>query len=212
MRFLKQKIQASFEASQKLTAQNLSQNIPKSRPPRSARPKAQPKPTNSPSSETKTRKRLKGDTKTPKIYLQTKNIVTNFGKAIVTFAVSDIAMPYLRNIIKKVDPEGTEALGIQDFIKFIGNTKANISSIDGFRVLILEEKSDEKKTVLCKRVFRMIAEVFIKYFSVNWITHGRVTYKMIHLKFRYKMLRRIQNPSQFTYLKGYNKKKENDKI
>ncbi len=212
MRFLKQKIQASFEASQKLTAQNPSQNLPKSRPSRSSRPQTQPKQTNSPSSEAKTRERLKGDTKTPKIYLQTKNIVTNFGKAIVTFAVSDIALPYLGPIIKKVDHEGAEALGVQDFIRFIGNTKANISSIDGFRALILEEETDEKKTVLCKKAFRMIAEVFIKYFSVNWITHGRVTYKMMHLKFRYKMLRRIQNPSQFTYLKGYNKKKENNKV
>jgi len=211
MRLLKQKIQASFEASQKLNTQIAPPSPQNDLPVRETRSKVQRKPKVSTSPEVKTRKRLKNGTKTPKIYLQTKNIVTNFGKAIVAFASSELALPYLITIIKKRSPQ-PDFLKIQDFLDFISNTKANVNSIDSFRALILEEKSDEEKIILCKSVFRMIAEIFIKYFSVNWIIHGRVTYKMMHLKFRYKMLRRIQNPSFFTYLKGYNKKEMTQKL
>jgi len=160
-------------------------------------------------SEPKKRQRLKGDCFTPKCYLQAKNIVTNFGKAIATFGLSKLALPYLSAELDKSKYKGE--LQVSDFIEFMKENKGNINSIDNLRALLLIKESDSQKTVLCKQCFQVIAEVFIKYFSVNWIIHGRVTYKLEHLKFRFKMLRRIQNPEQFTYLKSYNDQKLLDK-
>jgi len=160
---------------------------------------------NNPQGQPKKRKRMKGDAFTPKMYLETKNIVTNFGKQMAAFAASDLALPYLGDIVKKLVSQG-DNIKLSSFQEFIGKTKGSISSIDSLRGLVLEGENDSEMTILCKKVFRMISEVFIKYFSVNWIIHGRITYKMPHLKFRYKMLRRIQNPSCFTYLKGYEKR------
>jgi len=158
-------------------------------------------------SSVKKRQRLQGDCFTPKIYLQAKNIVTNFGKAIATFAMSELALPYLTLELEK---EGFENLIKPDeFVEFVKSSKGKINSIEGLRSLILIEENDSPKAVAFKKCFQTLAEIFIKFFSVNWIIHGRVTYKLEHLKFRFRMLRRIKNPEVFTYLKGnYEKRKK----
>jgi hypothetical protein len=171
--------------------------------------------------EVRRRQRLQKDSITPKIYLEAKNIVTNFGKAIATFAASDLALPYLSyalsNESNKLSPEwvGKHNMGglnpevsVSDFLEFVKRAKSNINSIEGLRRVILEEEGNSEKEKLCKKAFKEISEVFVKYFSVNWIIHGRVTYKLEHLKFRNKMLRRIQNPENFTYLKGHKEKRK----
>jgi len=210
MSILKQKIKACTQA--KLKSPTLDQSIPTHKVFQSQQ--------NSPdlpqglklkksNSEPKKRQRLKGDCFTPKCYLQAKNIVTNFGKAIATFGLSKLALPYLSAELEKPKYEGK--LQVSDFIEFMKENKANINSIDNLRNLLLTKDEDSAKSIALKQCFQVIAEIFIKYFSVNWIIHGRVTYKLEHLKFRFKMLRRIQNPQQFTYLKSYNDQKLLDK-
>jgi len=125
---------------------------------------------------------------------ETKNIVKNFGKAISNFAMSEISAPYLDPILEK------EGVKLQDFIAYINKTKSNIDGLFRFRALLIPLKEDTEEISAIKRVYRAIGEVFIKYFSVNWIFHGRIQYKEAHLKSRYKMLRRIQHPELFTYL------------
>jgi len=49
---------------------------------------------------------MKGDAFTPKMYPETKNIVTNFGKQMAAFAASDLALPYLGDIVKKLVSQG----------------------------------------------------------------------------------------------------------
>ena len=125
----------------------------------------------------------------------TKNIVVNFGKAIASFAASSLAFPYLADLIEK------ENITSADFTQFINKSKSKIGGIDSFRnLLLINEDCDAPKLQACKRVFAGIAEIFIKYFSVNWITHGRVTHKLVYLKYRFKILRRIRNPEMFTYI------------
>jgi len=65
---------------------------------------------------------------------------------------------------------------------------------------LLPEKNENPMITKFKRLFQVISEIFIKYFSVNWIFDSKVQYKQAHLKFRFKILRRIQNPELFTYL------------
>jgi len=124
----------------------------------------------------------------------TKNIVINFGKAIAAFANSDLAEPYLAELVVK------EGVTLQDFKAFSADAKAKIGGIDSFRAFLLANEKDDATAIACKKVFTGIAEIFVKYFSVNWITHGRVTHKLTYLKYRFKILRRIQNPHLFTYI------------
>jgi len=124
----------------------------------------------------------------------TKNIVINFGKAIAAFANSELAEPYLNELFVK------EGIAADDFKTFSADAKAKIGGIDSFRSFLLATEKDDPREVACKKVFTGIAEIFVKYFSVNWITHGRVTHKLTYLKYRFKILRRVQNPHLFTYI------------
>jgi hypothetical protein len=68
------------------------------------------------------------------------------------------------------------------------------------------DDEDDEYTRSYKRVFQGISKVFIKFFSVNWIFDGKLKYKNEHIKFRNRMLRRIEKPEMFTYLKPFNRK------
>jgi len=127
---------------------------------------------------------------------ETKNLVKNFGKAICNFCNSHISLPYLEPMLEK------EGLHLKDFIDYISQNKVTIEGLHKFRSLLLTFEDDSHQIKAFKKVFRQIGEVFIKNFSVNWIYHGRVQYKEAHLKFRFKMLRRIRQPELFTYLKA----------
>ena len=83
----------------------------------------------------------------------------------------------------------------------MNQAKNKIAGIDSFKSLFVVGENDDSETAIFKQLFGMLGEVFIKYFSVNWIIHGRVTNKLVYLKYRGKMLRRIQNPESFTYIK-----------
>lgn len=55
-----------------------------------------------------------------------------------------------------------------------------------------------------KTLFKETCIVFIKYFAVNWVFASKVSYKTEHIKFRFKLLRRVKNPKMFTYMKNSN--------
>jgi len=125
----------------------------------------------------------------------TKNIVINYGKAIASFASSDLAKPYLKEYVQD------EGVSYEKFLKFIIEAKETIGGIASFRSLLIDNDQEEKEMRSYKKILRRIGEVFIKYFSVNWIIHGRMAHKMTYLKFRSRMLRRIKNPEYFTYIR-----------
>ena len=131
-----------------------------------------------------------------------RHMIPNYSKALMAFATSSIAVYYLEPALQR------EGITLDDFVSFVNKAKQTHSNIVAFRKLLLIGSEEEVKTVACKVVFRMISEVFIKYFSVNWIMHSRVTQKLMYLKFRSKMLRRIQNPELFTYVRRRVKKRE----
>jgi hypothetical protein len=148
----------------------------------------------------KKRRRVAGCPVTTETDRATKNIVKNYGKAICSFASSPISTPYLEPLAKK---HGVEMI---DFINFVSNAKESIESMSSFRNHLLITEEDDELRCKLKQIFRSICEVFIKFFSVNWIFSGRLTYKEIHLKFRFKLLRRVRNPESFTYLSARAKK------
>ena len=119
----------------------------------------------------------------------------NYGRAICSFAVSNIASPYIGEILEK------EGVLFESFVEYINEIKEKIDGLQHFRSVLLMKDTDDEKVIAMKRCFVGISEVFIKKFSVNWIYHSKVFHKEAHLKFRFKMLRRIQCPELFTYLK-----------
>ncbi len=133
----------------------------------------------------------------------TKNIVKNYGKAICNFAASKLAMPYLEPFIVK------ERLNFEKFSEYILDKKGSIESIESFRILFIVTSEDSEQEASYKRILKEMGIIFIKYFSVNWIYSSKITHKEAHLKFRFKMIRRISNPELFTYLRPFGKKTKN---
>lgn len=127
----------------------------------------------------------------------TKNIVKNYAHAILTFAQSPIAVPYLTKFCQQ------ERVDMRGFIEFIKPCKAKMEGIHQFRAILLIVSSDSEKVANYKRVFRQLCEVFIKFFSVNWIFNSKVVHKQVHLKYRFMLLRRVRNPEMFTYLSPF---------
>lgn len=142
------------------------------------------------------RKRRKRRTKARERNLRTKNIVKNYGKAIASFAVSGLATPYLTPLCEEYK------ISSEQFVEYVINRKEYLNNIGSFRSAFLAEEGDSDLEVIFKKVFQQIAIIFVKYFSVNWIYSGKLLYKKEHLDFRGKILRRIQNPESFTYLKA----------
>ena len=140
------------------------------------------------------------------VSMPAKNIVLNYGKAIASFATSPLAIFYLSPVLEK------ENTTLSDFVSFVKERKHTIAGIIGLRSLLLVTEKDSERTIIYKKTFQMISEVFIKYFSVNWIIHSRLVFKLVYLKFRHKMLRRVQNPERFTYVKKRTNKDNKKKV
>ena len=134
--------------------------------------------------------------KTPEKIRCTKNIVKNYGRAIAKFACSEISLPYLIPILNE------KGVSYKEAVTFFTKAKNNIQGIDTFRALVLVSEDDDSTEATCKEIFQRIGEIFIKYFSVNWIFHSKILHRMTYLKYRFKMLRRLKNPKLFTYLKS----------
>ncbi len=128
-------------------------------------------------------------------YKATKNIAQNYGRAICNFALSNIAEPYISPILQDLN------LTSKQFRDYMRKTKTFIDGLNHFRQAMLVSQTDSPLSKALKQAFKLIGEIFIKYFSVNWIFSGRMEYKKAYLKYRFRILRRIRNPELFTYIK-----------
>jgi hypothetical protein len=125
-----------------------------------------------------------------------KNVVKNYGKAMCSFACSDIATLYLIPILKE------EKINRQEFIAWVQNHKERVDSIESLRATLLPDEDENEEVAGYKRAFQKISIVFLKYFCINWIYSGKLTHTQTHLMFWHKMQRRVQNPELFTYLQN----------
>ena len=121
-----------------------------------------------------------------------KNIDLNYIKAIINFVNSHIALPYLKASLQK------ENLKFTTFVNFMSQSKeCALNGIQAFRAMILDNESADESLIACKKILKQLSEVFIKYFSVNWIMHSKINSKEAYLKYRFQMLRKIQNPERY---------------
>ena len=121
-----------------------------------------------------------------KEYLSSAIIMKDYSKALIGFALSSIALPYLNSIASK------HSLLLQRFYLFVNKDAKKVDSFQSLRRKLLIFAIDADDVVKCKRVFREICEVFLNHFSVNWIFNGGMNGKMTYLRYRFKILRRIQ--------------------
>jgi len=126
--------------------------------------------------------------------LAMKNIIKNYARAIASFALSELFLPYVEETPEK------KLVRWEEFINYTKKARSEIQNIDCFRDYLLIRKGDSQELVAMKKLFQLAGITFIKYFSVNWIFSGKIVYKLFYLKFRGKLLRRIQNPKLFTYI------------
>lgn len=125
-----------------------------------------------------------------------KNAAKNYGRAICNFILSEpLAEPYMIPLAAEFKVE------IKKFKTYVKDKKDGLDGIDSFRDMLLIREKDSKTTSDFKAMFQRMGEVFMKYFAVNWIFGGKLTYRLEYLRFRHKMLRRIQNPHLFTYIR-----------
>jgi hypothetical protein len=132
----------------------------------------------------------------------TKNIVKNYGRAITNFILSPLARIYLEEYIKK----DFKKVDQTKFLQYISERRGTLDCMERLKRFLIVTDNDTSEEVSYKEIFKKIAEIFIKYFSVNWIFSSKLTYKQAHLDFRFKLLRRLRNPELFTYMTSFQKK------
>jgi len=88
------------------------------------------------------------------------------------------------------------------FMNFYKKKKGGITNIESLRTLLVPERDDTPEIKIFKQLFKEVSIIFLKYFCVNWIFNGKLLHKNEHLKFRLRMLRRVQNAEYFTYLRS----------
>jgi len=123
------------------------------------------------------------------------NVLKNYCRAFINFALSSMAQGYL------VD----EALPYAKFKQILSLKKKNVNCIKGLRALLLQVESDSKDIKAFKGMFQKCCEVFLKYYCVTWIYNSKVDNRLKHLGYRGKILRRVRNPKFFTYLEDFKK-------
>jgi hypothetical protein len=145
----------------------------------------------------KLRQRPPRDVPLPSTFVSAKNIMKNYAKAFTSFAGSAISEPYLVTILKE------ELISLDRFRELVNERKADVNCIHSLRELLLARKDDNEQMLSFKRTFQKICVIFLKFFCVNWIfSSSKMSDKKTHLKYRFKILRRINDPVHFTYLEG----------
>ncbi len=176
MRFLKTKIRLAQEALQRKVL--LEQQKAFQRP-------VKPSPPEGESLLNVKRSLYSDEILTPTFTKPTKNMIINYGKAIFSFAQSHLAKPYIQRYLKK------EKIDRKAFNNFVDELRPRISGYKNFELVFQADEDDSQEMALYRNVLKMLGVVFMRYFSVNWIIHGKTTHKQVYLQHRFSILRRI---------------------
>ena len=125
------------------------------------------------------------------------NIMKNYCRGIINFSLSRLAISYLLPLLKKHQVE------LESFRRFIQAKKSKINCIKQLRQMLLVTPNDNAVTASVKSIFKDLTIIFLKFFAPNWIYNTKIIDKFAHLKFRFKILRRVKEPLYFTYLQGF---------
>ena len=126
-----------------------------------------------------------------------ENIIKNYGRAMTNFALSPLALPYLKTILPK---SGSD---LPAFLNFIKKKKKSANCIKKLREILPSGANQGAPNYAEKLAFQELCVVFLKFFCANWLFNSKIDNKTAHLAYRFKILRRIKNPDHFTYLKDF---------
>jgi len=132
-----------------------------------------------------------------KKHLSGDNIIKNYGRAMTNFALSRMAQPYLESITARLE------ITSQSFSDYIAKRKKSANCIKKLREMLPIGTDEDEGDLKFKIAFQKICIVFLKFFVANWLYSSKIAEKNIHLKYRFKILRRVKNPQYFTYLKDF---------
>jgi len=122
-----------------------------------------------------------------------KNIVKNYGKNSALFSISPEGKQYISGKLSEEE--------FYHYSQFVKERIPNLININNFREMMIPAPMDTPDVCKFKKVFQEMAEIFISYFSLNWIFHSpRIKDVKGHIAMRNKMLRRVRNPELFTYI------------
>lgn len=128
------------------------------------------------------------------LLLSQRTIMKNYSRAIFNFAISTVALSSLDGIFSAHQING------QNFREFVTNRDLNLDSITNLRNLLFVRRADSQEIMNIKRVFKEMCMIFLKTFSLNWILQSKIENKGAHIKYRSKMIRRVNNPRLFAQL------------
>jgi len=129
------------------------------------------------------------------------NVMKNYANAMICFALSKTAEPYLYKspLVRKMP--------LQLFRQLLVSKKRKTNCIKSFReLLVIDESKDSDEIKTWKGLFREACRAFLKHFWVNWIYNSKLNDKSKYLKYRGRLLRRVENPELFTYLETFSTK------
>ena len=126
-----------------------------------------------------------------------ENIIKNYGRAMTNFALSPLALPYLKTSLPK---SGSD---LPAFLNFIKKKRKSANCIKKLREMLPCKWNQSAPNYAEKVVFQELCIVFLKFFAVNWLWNSKIDNKTTHLIYRFKILRRIKDPDHFTYLKDF---------
>jgi len=121
----------------------------------------------------------------------------NYGRAMTNFALSATGRYYLSKIVSRLD------VSLQAFYDYIKQRKKSANCIKQLRAMLPVGNEASEEELKLKKVFQEICIIFLKFFCVNWLYSSKISEKVAHLKYRFKLMRRVKNPQYFTYLKDF---------
>jgi len=121
----------------------------------------------------------------------------NYGRAMTNFALSKMAQFYLNPIVEGLN------ITIEGFQNYISQKKKSANCIKQLRAMLPLHDDQRDPDLNYKKAFQSICVVFLKFFCINWLYSSKIAEKVAHLRFRFKIMRRVKNPQYFTYLKDF---------
>ncbi|CAD8177053.1 unnamed protein product [Paramecium octaurelia] len=119
-----------------------------------------------------------------------KNIPKNYCKAIITFAQKNQQLCF--QIL------GDE-LKVARFTDFLSNQKKKLLNIRVFSALL--QQCDDPFQEEFNRTFRIISQIFIKKYAINYIYNSKIVQHNWHIRYRQQIYKGIRNPKCFSHLK-----------
>jgi hypothetical protein len=115
-----------------------------------------------------------------------QNVIKNYMKAIASFALSDLALPYLVPLLD------ASSVNQNEFANFICTYKDQVESLPGILALVNDDEEMDSFLKECKNIFKEMCVIFLRYYATNWIYNSqKLKHKEILLKNRLLLQRRI---------------------